>query len=93
MKSQNAIAKIFAIISYVIFGLGGLGGIIILFAEDAFIGLICLVSVFITGMMFLALAEIIHLLQICADNTGKQPKFFTGDASIIADMEAELPKL
>ena len=93
MNSSNTIAKIFSIIAIITFILGGIGSIIIMANADEMIGLICLISVFVSGMLFMGLAEIIKLLQICADNTAKQPKFFTGEASIVADMEAELPDL
>jgi hypothetical protein len=93
MKSTNLIARIFSAIAIATFILGGIGSIIIIANTDEIIGLACVISVFVTGMLFLALSEIINLLQICADNTAKQPKFFTSEASIIADIESELPTL
>lgn len=93
MKSTNTIAKIFSVIAIATFVLGAIGSVIIMANADEIIGLACLISTFVSGMLFLALSEIIKLLQICADNTAKQPKFFSSEASIVADIESELPTL
>lgn len=92
-SNTNTISKIFAGIAIADFVLGTIGSIIIMFGADEVLGLVALVSVFVTGMLFLGISEIIRLLQVCADNTAKQPKFFSGEADIIADIEAELPEL
>lgn len=91
--NTNVISKIFVIIAVATFILGTIGSIIIMAGADEIIGLAALISVFVSGMLFLGISEIIRLLQICADNTAKQPKFFSGEADIIADIEAELPEL
>ncbi len=93
MKYENKLAKGFMIVAVVTFILGTIGSIIIMANADEVIGIVCLLSVVVCSMLFLAVSEGLHLLQIIADNTAKQPKFFTSEASIVADMEAELPEL
>ena len=93
MKYTNTIAKAFMILAAATFILGAIGSVIIMANADEFIGLACLISVIVCSLLFLAVSEGLHLLQIIADNTAKQPKFFTSEASIIADIESELPTL
>lgn len=92
MKTENTISKIFMIIAIAEFVLGGIGSGIIM-ADDAVIGIVALIGVFVTGMLFLGIAEIIKLLQVIADKTVSQPKVFSSEASIIEDIESELPVL
>jgi len=92
MKTENTVSKIFYIIAIGEFILGGIGSGIII-ADEAVIGIVALICVFVTGMLFVGIAEIIKLLQIIADKTTSQPKMFTSEASIIEDIESELPVL
>lgn len=92
MHSQNTIAKIFKIIAIGEFILGGIGSGILM-DDNATIGIVALICVFVTGMLFLGIAEIINLLQVIADKTTAQPKVFTSEESILADIESDLPVL
>ena len=92
MENTNTISKIFKYIAIGEFFLGGIGSGIIM-ADEAVIGIVALICVFVTGMLFLGIAEIIKLLQVIADKTVSQPKVFTSEASIIEDIESELPVL
>ena len=92
MHSQNIIAKIFKIIAIGEFILGGIGSGILM-GDNATIGIVALICVFVTGMLFLGIAEIINLLQVIADKTTAQPKVFTSEESILADIESDLPVL
>ena len=92
MNSENTVSKIFNGIAITEFVLGGLVSFICLLDEPV-VGIIIAVSVFISGMMFMGIAEIIKLLQIIADKAVSQPKVFSTEASIIEDIESELPVL
>ncbi|MBQ3011234.1 MAG: hypothetical protein IJD81_08600 [Oscillospiraceae bacterium] len=92
MNSENTVSKIFNGIAMTEFVLGGLVSFICLL-EEPVVGIIIAVSVFISGMMFMGIAEIIKLLQIIADKAVSQPKVFSTEASIIEDIESELPVL
>ena len=55
MKSTNTIAKIFSVIAIATFVLGAIGSVIIMANADEIIGLACLISTFVSGMLFLVL--------------------------------------
>ena len=92
MTSQNTVSKIFYFIAIGEFILGGIGSGIIM-ADEAVFGIMALICVFVTGMLFVGIAEIIKLLQIIADKTVSQPKVFSSEAAILEDIESELPVL
>lgn len=64
-KADNPVAKTLNIIGFGTFAVGTLGGIIMSAKLESFIWLfICLTGSFISGMIFIALAEIIKQLQV-----------------------------
>ena len=60
-SSENAVATALAIIAWVIYIGGGFAGLILL--EDILVSIICWVSCFVAGTIFLGFSEIIKLLN------------------------------
>ena len=67
INSSNTVADTYTVIAVIIFILGLIGLIVGLSTENILLGVISIVTAFLSGMFYLAVSQIIKLLQIISN--------------------------